>query len=544
MAGTDAARPSATRTLMAIPYSKVFLIVLDGFGLAGREPGNAILEAGMPYLDSLIAQYPSLSVAASGLVVGLPWGQPGNSEVGHSAIGTGRIVIQDLAHINGEIRSGDFYKNPALLEAVEHAKKNDSALHLMGCTSPGGIHAHTDHLIALLELASRKGLKKIFVHFIADGQDAPPQDAIHVLEMLAPYIKKAGAHVASIQGRSYAMDRVLNWKLTEMVWHAVVLGDAPPIENAADYLKAEYEKGVTDYALKPATVMKGGAPVGPVQDNDAFIFYDFRNDRVKQKASTLIFADTFKEFEPVRRPKNLKVVTMTKYAEEFNVPVAYPAPALPNTLGEVVSAAGIAQWRIAEKEKEAHVTNFFNGGRIKAFTGEQRDIVSSRQMKGPEYLQHPEMSAQGIVDSVLKHAGDDSRLYVINFANPDMIGHTGNFDATVKAIHVTDDCLKQVVEPLRAHPDIAVIITADHGNAEELLDPLTKGEDTQHSTRNVPALFVSQSLEGKQDSGKSLEALAQEAPIGTLVDIAPTALYMLGIDKPIEMTGSRLISEE
>lgn len=523
-------------------FAKVILIVLDGFGLAGREPGNAILRTGMPYFDSIIAKYPSVPVAASGLVVGLPWGQPGNSEVGHSAIGTGRIVIQDLAHINGEIRSGDFFKNAALLEAVEHARSNNSALHLMGCTSQGGIHAHTDHLIALLQLASRRGVKKVFVHFIADGQDAPPQDAIHVLEMLQPHLKSAGARVASMQGRSYAMDRVLNWKLTEQVWHSVVIGDAPAIEDPAAYLTESYAAGLTDYAVKPATVVSDGKPIGAVQDNDVFIFTDYRNDRVRQMASTLIFAETFNDFEPVRRPKNVKVVTMTKYDEGFTAPIAYPAPDLPNTLGEVVSRAGMKQWRIAEKEKEAHVTNFFNGGRIKAFDGEQREIVSSRQMKGAEYLQHPEMSAQNIVQSVTAHLTDDARLYVVNFANPDMIGHTGNFDATVKAIAVTDECLKQVIEPLRLRTDVAIIVTADHGNAEELLDPMTNGEDTQHSTRNVPAVFIAQQLEGQQDSGKTLELLAQEAPLGTLVDIAPSALYLLGIDKPVEMTGSRLIT--
>ncbi len=534
---------------MTKTYQKVFLIILDGFGLAGREPGNAILQAGMPYLDSVIARYPSLPVAASGLVVGLPWGQPGNSEVGHSAIGTGRIVIQDLAHINGEIRSGEFYKNPALSEAIEHAKKHDSALHLMGCTSPGGIHSHIDHLIALLELASRRGMKKIFIHFIADGQDAPPQDALNVLHTLEPYLKKAGARIASMQGRSYAMDRVLNWALTKRVWHAAVLGDAPAITDATAYLEESYAKGLNDYSLEPVTMTEDRKPIGPVEDNDAFIFYDFRNDRIRQMASTLIFADAFKEFAMVRRPKNVKVVTMTEYAREFDVPAAYSAPDLPNTLGEVISHAGFKQWRIAEKEKEAHVTNFFNGGRISAFKGEQRNIVSSRKMKGLEYIAHPEMSAQKIVDVVLENAYDDTRLYIVNIANPDMIGHTGDFNATVKAMRVTDDCLKQMIEPLRARPDTAVIITADHGNAEELLDPLTKGEDTQHSTRNVPAIFIAQGLEGKQDlsagrqdAGKSLEALAQEAPIGTLVDIAPTVLYLLGIDKPNEMTGSRLIS--
>lgn len=527
---------------MPVPFNKVFLIILDGFGLAGREPGNAILAAGMPYLDGLIRSYPSVSVAAAGLVVGLPWGQPGNSEVGHSALGTGRIVIQDLAHINGEIRSGDFYKNPALLEAMNHAKQNNSALHLMGCTSPGGIHSHVDHLIALLELAHRTGLKKVFVHFIADGQDMPPQDAINVLKLLKPYLKKANARVASIQGRSYAMDRVLNWKLTERVWHAVVLGDAPAIADPEAYLTEAYANGVTDYALEPATVVDDGKPIGTVQDDDAFIFFDFRNDRVKQKATPFISPDTFKEFDLIRRPKNLKVVTMTKYSEEFAVPTAYTAPDLPNTLGEVISRAGAGQWRIAEKEKEAHVTNFFNGGRLTPFDGEQRIIASSRMMKGSEYLKHPEMSVDKIVDAVLEHIDDNARLYVINVANPDMIAHTGNLDATIKSITITDDALKRLVEPLRARSDAAIIITADHGNAEELIDPLTGGEDTQHSTRNVPAVFIAAGLEASADANKNLESLAQESPIGTLVDIAPSVLYLLNIEKPNEMTGSRLIT--
>jgi 2,3-bisphosphoglycerate-independent phosphoglycerate mutase len=523
-----------------IRYSKVFLIILDGFGLADEESGNAILAAKMPYMNSLIARYPAMSIAASGLVVGLPWGQPGNSEVGHSAIGTGRIVVQDLAHINGEIRSGNFYKNPALLGAVLHAKKYDSALHVMGCTSPGGIHSHVDHLIALIELAYRHGLKKIFVHFIADGQDMPAKDAINVVATLEPYLKKSGARIASIAGRSFAMDRVLNWKLTQQVWRAVVVGDGPPISDISAYIQDNYDKGVTDYALEPATVTNNGAPIGPVEDNDAFIFFDFRNDRVKQLATPFLYVDTFKEFDPVRRPKNLNVVTMTRYSEDFTAPVAYPPIDLPQTLGEVVSRAGLGQWRIAEKEKEAHVTNFFNGGRILPFEGEQRDIVPSRPMRGDQYLVHPEMSAAHIVQSVLEKMNDDAGLYVINFANPDMIGHTGNFEATKRALKITDDALKKIIEEISQRNDSAVVITADHGNAEELIDPLTGGEDTQHSTRTVPVIFVAPELKTAEDTGKSLETLAQEAPLGTLIDIAPSVLSLLGIDKPREMTGSRL----
>lgn len=527
---------------MPIPFKKVFLIVLDGFGLAEPGPGNAITLAGMEYLDSLIATYPSFSLAAAGLVVGLPWGQPGNSEVGHSAIGTGRIVIQDLAHINGEIRSGDFFKNEALLSAVEHAKKNDSSLHFMGCTSPGGIHSHVDHLIALLELAQRHHLKKVFVHFIADGQDMPPQDAINVLHTLQPYLKKSGARVASIQGRSYAMDRILNWGLTERVWHAVVVGDAPAITDPESYLTDAYQKGATDYSLEPATVAdEQGAPVGTVQDNDAFVFFDFRNDRVKQLATPFILQENFNDFKLVRTLKNVRIVTMTRYAQDFSAPVAYSAPSLPNTLGELVAAQGWSQWRIAEKEKEAHVTNFFNGGRIDPFPQEHRLIASSRMMKGKEYARHPEMSAQKIVDAVLEKSKDDARLYVVNIANPDMIGHSGDLEATVKAMHITDDCLKQLVGSLSKDEESAIIITADHGNAEELLDPLTHGEDTQHSTRAVPAVFVVNGLKNEEES-ENLETLAQKAPLGTLVDIAPTVLYLLGIARPQEMTGSQLIS--
>lgn len=522
-------------------FKKVFLIVLDGFGLADADSGNAILQAGMPYMESLMASYPTMSLSASGLIVGLPWGQPGNSEVGHAAIGTGRIIIQDLAHINHDIRTEEFYSNKAFLDAAEHCKKHDSALHLMGCTSPGGIHAHTDHLIALLEFARKQKLSKVFIHFIADGQDMPPQDAPNVLETLKKSMKRTNAKIASVTGRSFAMDRVLNWKLTEQVWHAVVLGDAPPISDPDAYMKESYEKGMTDYSMEPVTVVDDGRPVGAVQDNDAFIFFDFRNDRVRQLATPFIQSEGFEGFDRIRMPQNLYVATMTKYAEEFSVPVAYPPVELEKTLGHIISEQGWRQYRISEKEKEAHVTNFFNGGRITPLQGEERIIVSSRQMKGKEYIEHPEMSAQKIVDTIQEKKDEEARLYVINFANPDMIGHAGNLEATKKAVRITDDALKQVIEPLISNPECAIVITADHGNAEELIDPLTGKEDTQHSARNVPAIIIAQTLKGKGGAPMSLEQLAQQAPAGALVDIAPTILDLLGIAKPTEMTGSSLL---
>lgn len=525
---------------MANVFKKVYLIILDGFGLADAEAGNAILKQGMPYLDSLIAEYPSMSLSAAGLVVGLPWGQPGNSEVGHAALGTGRIMIQDLAHINHEIRTGNFQKNQAFLDAAAHCIKYNSALHLMGCTSPGGIHAHTDHLIALLEFAQQQKIAKVFIHFVTDGQDMPPQDAVHVLKTLGATIQKTGARIASVSGRSFAMDRVLNWELTEKVWHAVVLGDAPSIDNPETYMQESYQKGLTDYGIEPATVTAGGVPVGAMKDNDAIIFYDYRNDRVRQLATPFIINEGFEGFDRVRMPQNLYVVTMTKYAEELTAPVAYPPLELEKTLGHVVSEQGWKQFRIAEKEKEAHVTNFFNGGRIPPLEGEERIIVSSRQMKGKEYLEHPEMSAGEILKTVLEKKDTDARLFVINFANPDMIGHAGNLEATMKAIGITDRSVQQIVEAFGANPDTAIIITADHGNAEELIDPLTGESDTQHSARNVPAVFIAPSLRGK-GAGKHLDDLAQQAPLGTLVDIAPTIIALYGLPKPTEMTGSSLI---
>jgi 2,3-bisphosphoglycerate-independent phosphoglycerate mutase len=447
-----------------------------------------------------------------------------------------------LAHINHEIRTGDFFKNEALVSAVKHAKDQNSSLHLMGCTSPGGIHAHTDHLIALLQLAGQHKLERVFVHFISDGQDMPAQDALNVMEMLEPHLEKAGAKIASISGRSYAMDRVLNWKLTEQVWHAVVRGDAPQVTDPAQYLRDSYTKDLNDYDIEPATVSENGQPVGPVGDSDAIIFFDYRNDRVRQLATPFIVTEGFEEFDRGQVPQNLKVVTMTKYSQELTAPIAYQALELPETLGEMVSRMGWRQYRIAEKEKEAHVTNFLNGGRITPFQGEERIIVSSRAMKGKEYLEHPEMSAQKVVDAVLEKKDDGASLYVINFANPDMIAHTGNLEASVKACQVTDDAVKQIVEIVRDDEHSIVIITADHGNAEELYDPATGREgDTQHSARNVPVVIIAPQYRGKGTDGTSLEMLAQQAPAGTLVDVAPTVLTMLGITKPEQMSGSSLL---
>ena len=305
-------------------------------------------------------------------------------------------------------------------------------------------------------------------------------------------------------------------------------------------MAVSYKKELTDYDIEPATVTEGGTPVGAMKDNDAVIFYDYRNDRARQLATPFIINEGFEGFERVRMPQNLFVATMTKYAEELTAPVVYPPLELEKTLGHIVSEQGWTQFRIAEKEKEAHVTNFFNGGRITPLEGEERIIVSSRQMKGKEYLEHPEMSAGEIVKTVLEKKDTDARLFVINFANPDMIGHAGDLEASMKAIGITDQSVQQIVEAVGTDPDTAIIITADHGNAEELIDPLTGESDTQHSARNIPAVFIAASLKGK-GGGLHLEDLAQQAPLGTLVDIAPSIIALFGLPKPAEMTGSALV---
>ena len=411
---------------MTQKFKKVFLIILDGFGLASHTKDNAILEAGVPYIDSLVSKYPSFNIVASSLVVGLPWGNQGNSEVGHSAIGTGRILVQDLARINKEIRNGDFSENKVLRKAIDYAYKNKSTLHFVGDMSPGGIHSHEDHLIALLKLAREGGVEKISAHIFTDGRDAGPNDAVNSWKKVKKAVEKTGAVVSSICGRMYSMDRISDWTLTEAVWKVMMGAGEKRIKDVGKYLKDSYKAGKTDYDIEPAVVENGL----PMKDNDAVVFFHFRNDRMIQLVSPFAYKD-FSEFSRDPNPQNMYIATMTRYKEDFGLDVAYPPIEIKNTLGEVISEKGMKQWRIAEKEKEAHVTNFFNGGKLEPWAGEERLIASSRKMKGDEYLRYPEMSAAKIVDEVLAKKDEDASLFVINFANPDMIAHTGELAATI-----------------------------------------------------------------------------------------------------------------
>ncbi len=525
-------------------FKKVFLIILDGFGLAPAGPGNAITIAGMDYFSGLLRDYPSYSIVSAGLVVGLPWGKYGNSEVGHSAIGAGRIIVQDWARINQDILTGQFFENPALKGALEHCIKNKSKLHLVGGVSPGGIHSYEDHAFALLRLAAKHHYNNVFVHMITDGQDTGPEEAVISLGKLNKVLRETGGKLASIIGRTYGMDRLLNWHLTERAWKTMVDGEGTPITDPEAYLRESYAKKVFDHEIEPAVVMdSSGTAMGPVAtigDNDGIIFFNYRNDRIKQLVAPFV-SPNFTGFKRNKIPAGLYVTTMTRYADDLDVQVAYEPLKMENLLGDTVSKQGWQQYRIAEKEKEAHVTNFFNGGRISPFEGEERIIVSSKQMTGDDYLSHPEMSAGLIVSEILKRMDDDKRMFVVNFANADIIAHTGNIEAAVKAMRVLDDSLKKAVGTIIANPEYAVVITADHGNAEELIDPQTAAEDTQHSTHTIPLVFAAQQFKDQTGSGKTLESLVNENPMGTLLDVAPSVLYLLGVEKPKEMTGSTLI---
>lgn len=524
-------------------FKKIVLIILDGFGLAPVVENNPVSMAKMDFLNSLLSTYQSLNVVASGLVVGLPWGKPGNSEVGHSAIGTGRVIIQDWARINADIKSAEFFKNPALLSAIEHCRKNNSQLHFVGCTSPGGIHAHEDHAIALLEFVAREQLPSVYLHMITDGEDAGPMESLATLQRLHEPLKRAGAKIATVIGRTYGMDRVLNWPLTQKAWDAMVNGQGTKIFDVATYLNDMHQKNIFDDQIPVAVVAEDKAPIATIKDNDAVIFFNYRNDRAKQLVVPFVTPE-FEGFERTVFPRNLFIVTMTRYVSVYanTLPVnavAYDSPDIHHTLGKEISRRNLKQFRVAEKEKEAHVNNFFNGGRLDPYEGTEQIIVASQQLQGAEYLEHPEMSARKITDELLSRKDQDFTLMIANFANADMMAHTGNIEATVEGLKFIDKCLERIAQEVLRDPQTALVITCDHGNSEEMIDAATGGPDTQHSTNNVIALFAGDGLENA--SSNSLEVLARAEPGGSLIDIAPTILHMLEFEKPVEMTGSTLI---
>ena len=503
------------------------LMILDGYGLNEKQEGNAVAEAKTPVMDKLMAEYPFVKGNASGLAVGLPDGQMGNSEVGHLNMGAGRIVYQELTRITKEIEDGGFFENEALVKAVENAKANGSALHLYGLVSDGGVHSHNTHIYGLLELAKRHGLKKVYVHCFLDGRDTPPASGKDYVQELTDKMAELGVgEVATVMGRYYAMDRDNRWERVEKAYRALTKGEGEEAKDGVSAIAASYEKGVNDEFVVPAVVKRDGKPVAVIQDKDSVIFYNFRPDRARE-ITRAFCDDTFTGFEREKK-LDLTYVCFTEY--DVTIPnklVAFRKVELHNTFGEYLAAHGKTQARIAETEKYAHVTFFFNGGVEEPNEGEDRILVKSPKVA--TYDLQPEMSAYGVCDKLVEAIKSDKYdVIIINFANPDMVGHTGVEPAAIQAVEAVDACVGRAVEAVK-ETDGQMFICADHGNAEQLVDYNTGAPFTAHTTNPVPFILVNADPAYKLREG------------GCLADIIPTLIELMGMEKPEEMTGKSLL---
>ena len=506
----------------------VVLMVLDGYGLNDRTEGNAIAMANTPVMDKLMKECPFQKGYASGLAVGLPDGQMGNSEVGHMNIGAGRIIYQDLTRITKDIEDGTFFKNEELLEAMENCKKNDSDLHLFGLLSDGGVHSHLSHVYGLLEMAKQQGVSKVYVHAFLDGRDTPPASAKGFVETLENKMAEIGVgKVASLSGRYYAMDRDNNWDRVEKAYDSLVTGDGIKAESATQALQESYDNGKTDEFVEPTVICKDGQPLSLVKANDSVIFFNFRPDRAREMTRAFC-DDKFTGFERKTGFIPLTFVCFKDYDESIpNKKVAFKKEIIKNTFGEYLAAHDMTQVRIAETEKYAHVTFFFNGGVEEPNKGEDRILVKSPKVA--TYDLQPEMSAPEVCDKLVDAIKSDKYdVIIINFANPDMVGHTGVQAAAVKAIETVDGCVGRAVEALK-EVDGQMFICADHGNAEYMIDEETKEPFTAHTTNPVPFILVNAdpAYKLKED--------------GCLADIAPTLIELMGMEQPAEMTGTSLL---
>ena len=505
----------------------LLLMILDGWGLNPDPTNIAIAQARTPNMTRLCQEYPCTDIGTSGMSVGLPDGQMGNSEVGHLNIGAGRVVYQDLTRISKAIVDGDFFTNPVLLDCLRKTKAAGGRLHLSGLLSDGGVHSHNTHLYGLLELAKKEGLTDVCVHALLDGRDTPPQSGGDYLAQLEEQIGRIGVgRIATVIGRYYAMDRDNRWDRVEKAYAAMVCGEGVLFSSAARAIEQSYLDGVTDEFVVPSVIADGGEGVGRLGDGDGMIFFNFRSDRAREITRTFTDPD-FSGFTRKVWPRLASYVCMTTYDETFHLPVAFGPEELKNILGEVISKAGLTQLRITETEKYAHVTFFFNGGSEVPFPHEERVLIPSPK-EVPTYDLKPEMSAYPVTEELLKRLDEGKYdLIVLNFANADMVGHTGILAAAVRAIETVDDCVGRLVEKVRAQGG-KVIITADHGNAETMVDE-NGGPHTAHTTDRSPVLLVDDVRKG-----------VRLRP-GILADIAPTILDILGLPQPAEMTGKSLI---
>ena len=504
----------------------VALIVLDGFGLGDGGRGDATAIAHAPFFARLRADYPMARIETSGEAVGLPAGQMGNSEVGHMTMGAGRVIDQDITRISKAIAAGALRTNPAITSAFDAVAKSGGRLHLMGLVSDGGVHSHQEHLYALLAECARRGVAPQ-VHAFLDGRDTPPQSGLSYVRALVPHVAAAGGHVASVIGRYFAMDRDNRWERISKAYAAIVDRSGEHAHDAVEAVEKAYGRGETDEFVKP-TVVDGGAPTA---DGDAVIFWNFRADRARELTNALTDARPLRLGEALARshvPRLARFVCFTEYDAEFELPVAFDDEMPRRILGEIVAEAGLSQLRMAETEKYAHVTFFFNCGLETPFPGEDRVLIPSPRDVAT-YDHKPEMSAQPLTEALLRKLAEHEYAFVlVNFANPDMVGHTGVLPAAVKAVETIDACLERVCEAVVAQGG-SLLITADHGNCEQMIDPETGGPHTAHTTNPVPIWWVT--------PGPATRRLRD----GTLADLAPTVLELLGLPKPAEMTGRSLL---
>lgn len=504
----------------------VVLMILDGYGLSDEVKGNAVKAADTPVMDRLMKEYPFVKGHASGLAVGLPEGQMGNSEVGHLNMGAGRIVYQDLTRITKSIEDGDFFKKPELLEAVENCKKNNSDMHIMGLLSNGGVHSDNSHLYAVLKLCKEQGLERVYVHCFMDGRDTLPTSGEGFVKELCDVMKKETGSIATIIGRYWAMDRDNRWERIKKAYDALVFGKGVKETDPVEAVKNSYAKDITDEFIEPAVIEKDGKPTATIKENDSVIFINFRPDRAREISRTFC-CDDFTGFDRGERIKTT-YVCFTEIDESIpNKKIVFKEEEILNTFGKYISDNGLKQARIAETEKYAHVTFFFNGGVEKPNPGEDRFLIPSPKVA--TYDLQPEMSAYQVKDKlieVIKKGEHD--VIIINFANPDMVGHTGVMDAVIKAIETVDECVGEVVEVIKEAGGV-MFLCADHGNAEELIDPETGSVWTAHTTNPVPFILI---------NGPEGAKLKED---GKLCDIAPTLLELLELEQPAEMTGRSLL---
>ena len=506
----------------------VVLMILDGYGLNERNDHNAVAEAKTPVMDKLMAEYPFVRGNASGMAVGLPDGQMGNSEVGHLNMGAGRIVYQELTRITKEIQDGTFFENEALLKAVNNCKKNNSSLHFFGLLSDGGVPSHNTHLYGLLALAKRNGLEKVYVHAFLDGRDTPPASGKGFVEDLEAEMAKIGVgKIATVTGRYYAMDRDNNYDRVQLAYNALTKGEGLTAESGPAGIQASYDRDETDEFVKPTVVLENGAPVATIQDGDSVVFFNFRPDRARE-ITRAFCDDDFKGFDRGER-KDLTYVCFSDYDPTIpNKEIAFRKIAVTNTFGEWLAANHMKQARIAETEKYAHVTFFFNGGVEEPNEGEDRILVNSPKDVATYDLK-PQMSAYEVCDKLCEAiTADKYDVIIINFANPDMVGHTGVEEAAIKAVEAVDECVGKAVEALKS-VDGTMFICADHGNAEQLVDYETGAPFTAHTTNQVPFILVN------YDPAYTL------AEGGCLADIVPTLIQVMGKQQPVEMTGKSLL---